>query len=652
MTTDSIAADAPVSPESVSEPTEDELEPGKGVQLLQRVLMPRPADQLKVRSLYLDEVNSGRAKVTDRHTAELGAGWEVSFASYFNAFPASYWRRWTVLESVVLRLTVSGSCRVDVYRSKADGEQMHVTGAMHDGPEKTLEFELDLGPFVDGGWYWFDVTTDEASTVSDAGWYAPVASAEEPTLAVGICTYNRPADAVAALLALVEDDTVRDALHAVVVADQGNKQVKDAARFPEVADALGDRLRIIAQPNLGGSGGFARTMYEAFTNSDATHLVLLDDDIQLAPDSILRARAFAAYAKTPTIVGGQMLALQDRSVLHTMGEIVDRSSFFWRNAPDTHYGHDFGVDSLRESPTMHRRIDVDYNGWWMCLIPRVVFDAVGMPLPLFIKWDDAEYGLRALAAGFPTVSLPGAAIWHLSWGDKDDSSDWQAYFHTRNRLVAAALHSPNENGGGLFRDLLKHDLRFLITLQYSTVQLHLMAYRDFLAGPDKLFDDLPTSVVRAREERTLHSDGRVLESSGELPLPSMSAAETIRFRKIPTNPLSIGSTLAKAIVHNARSFDPASRETPQLNLSYQDARWFLLARLDSATVGTADGRGVTFRQRDPKVFRQLLTQAVSLLRKMSKEFPQLQERYRAAHGELTSVDRWGAAFEKWGYQRQ
>ena len=97
-----------------------------------------------------------------------------------------------------------------------------------------------------------------------------------------------------------------------------------------------------------------------------------------------------------------------------------------------------------------------------------------------------------------------------------------------------ALHSPNENGGGLFRDLLKHDLRFLITLQYSTVQLHLMAYRDFLAGPDKLFDDLPTSVVRAREERTLHSDGRVLESSGDLPLPSMSAAETIRFRKIPT----------------------------------------------------------------------------------------------------------------------
>ncbi len=32
-------------------------------------------------------------------------GRRISFATYFNAFPASYWRRWTVVESV--RLTVA-----------------------------------------------------------------------------------------------------------------------------------------------------------------------------------------------------------------------------------------------------------------------------------------------------------------------------------------------------------------------------------------------------------------------------------------------------------------------------------------------------------------------------------------------------------------
>ncbi|NYJ04633.1 glycosyltransferase [Petropleomorpha daqingensis] len=651
MTNHSLATDEPVLPDAVAEPSAEELVPGKAVQLLQRVLMPRPADQLKVRNLYLDEVNSGRAKVRDRFTAELGAGWEVSFATYFNAFPASYWRRWSVLENVVLRMTLSGACRVDIYRSKADGESMHVTGATHEGADRTLEFELDLAPFADGGWYWFDITTDEPTSIRDAGWYAPHAPAEELKLAVGICTYNRPVDAVAALEALVEDKTVRDDLHLVVVADQGNKHVKDAAHFPAVADALGDRLRVVQQPNLGGSGGFARTIHESFTRSEATHVVLLDDDIQLEPDSLLRARAFAAYAKEPILVGGQMLALQDRSVLHAMGEIVDRSNFFWRNAPNTEYFHDFGEETLRESPDLHRRIDVDYNGWWMCLIPRQVFETVGMPLPVFIKWDDAEYGLRAFAAGFPTVSLPGTAIWHLSWGDKDDASDWQAYFHIRNRLIAAALHSPHKHGGSMFRDMLKNDLRFLITLQYSTVELHQMAYRDFLAGPEAMFEQMPASVVRARETRATHSDGRVLSSEAELPLPSMAAAEAIKFRQIPVNPLQIGSTLVKAIAHNASPVAPVNREVPQLNLAYQDARWFLLARLDSATVGTADGRGVTFRQRDPKAFRALFANSVRLLNQMSKNFPDLQQRWQAAAAELTSVDRWSEAFEDWGYER-
>jgi galactofuranosylgalactofuranosylrhamnosyl-N-acetylglucosaminyl-diphospho-decaprenol beta-1,5/1,6-galactofuranosyltransferase len=640
-----------VPADAASDPREEQLAPGRAVQLLQRVLMPRSGDQRKVRSLYLDESNSGRTRFDGRFAAALDAGSELSFATYFNAFPASYWQRWSVLRSVVLRLTVSGDCRIDVYRSKADGESMHVTGTLHEGGERTLEFELDLQSFVDGGWYWFDVTTDGPTTVRDAGWYAPEAAPEPTRLAVGICTYNRPVDAVAALESLSEDDTVRELLELVVVADQGNQHVRDAERFPLVRERLGDRLRIVEQPNLGGSGGFARTMHEAFTASEATHLVLLDDDIQLEPDSILRARAFAAYLSSPALVGGQMLALQDRSVLHSMGEIVDRSSFFWRNAPNTEYFHDFGEETLRETPDLHRRIDVDYNGWWMCLVPREVFDSIGMPLPVFIKWDDAEYGLRAFDAGFPTVTLPGTAIWHLSWGDKDDASDWQAYFHIRNRLIAAALHSPHEHGGSMIREMIKHDLRFLITLQYSTVELHQMAYRDFLAGPDGLFEGMPSSVVRAREARVTHPDGRVLPSSGELPLPSMSAAEAIRFRRIPVSPLQIGKALAEAIAHNATPVDPVNREVPQLNLAFQDARWFLLARLDSATVGTADGRGVTFRQRDPATFRRLFGNSVRLLGRIRREFPELQRRYREAADELTSPKRWGEAFDEWGSTR-
>jgi galactofuranosylgalactofuranosylrhamnosyl-N-acetylglucosaminyl-diphospho-decaprenol beta-1,5/1,6-galactofuranosyltransferase len=36
---------------------------------------------------------------------------------------------------------------------------------------------------------------------------------------------------------------------------------------------------------------------------------------------------------------------------------------------------------------------------------------------------------------------------------------------------------------------------------------------------------------------------------------------------------------------------------------------------------------------------------------MYQEWPELQRRYRAAAGELTSVDRWTEAFETWGSHR-
>ena len=103
----------------------------RAVSLLARVILPRPGEPLDVRKLYIEEseTNARRAHAPTRTTLEIGAESEVSFATYFNAFPASYWRRWSMLESVVLRVELTGSARVDVYRSKATGARITVGGA-------------------------------------------------------------------------------------------------------------------------------------------------------------------------------------------------------------------------------------------------------------------------------------------------------------------------------------------------------------------------------------------------------------------------------------------------------------------------------------------------------------------------------------------
>jgi hypothetical protein len=129
----------------------------KAVSLLARVILPRPGEPLDVRKLYIEEsdTNARRAHAPTRTTLEIGAESEVSFATYFNAFPASYWRRWSKLESVVLRVELTGTARVDVYRSKATGARITVSGApvsSGDSDEPAVvEFEIGLDPFEDGG---------------------------------------------------------------------------------------------------------------------------------------------------------------------------------------------------------------------------------------------------------------------------------------------------------------------------------------------------------------------------------------------------------------------------------------------------------------------------------------------------------------------
>ncbi len=619
----------------------------KAVSVLARVILPRPGEPLDVRKLYIEEsdTNARRAHPPTRTTLEIGAESEVSFATYFNAFPASYWRRWSTLESVVLHVELTGSARVDVYRSKATGARITVGGApISSGVSNepaVIEFEIGLDPFEDGGWIWFDITTESKVTVHSAGWYAPVPAPGRANVAVGIPTFNRPADCVNALAALTSDPLVDQVIGAVIVSDQGTKKAVDHPGFAAAAAPLGNRLSIHNQPNLGGSGGYSRVMYEALKNTDCEQILFMDDDIRIEPDSVLRALAMNRFAKTPTLVGGQMLNLQEPSHLHVMGEIVDQEDFMWTNALNTEYDHNFAKYPLddeegRRSKLLHRRIDVDYNGWWMCMIPRQVAEELGQPLPLFIKWDDADYGLRAGEHGYGTVTLPGAAIWHMAWSDKDDAIDWQAYFHLRNRLVVAAMHWDG-NIRGLIGSHMKATFKHLLCLEYSTVAIQNKAMDDFLAGPEHIFSILESALPDVRKMREQFPDAVVLPGATALPPPSDKRRKKVT---IPTNPLAISVRLSRGVAHQLKAHDPAHHRRPQINVATQDARWFSLCKVDGVTVTTADGRGVVYRQRDrAKMFALLRASMLRQLR-LALRFNRMRKVYREALPVLSSKQKW------------
>ncbi|MCA1719895.1 MAG: glycosyltransferase [Actinobacteria bacterium] len=636
--------------------------------VLQRVVLPLRRDP-DVLPLYVDlgaAAAAGpdaavrepqRAEVVDRRRLDIASGGRVSFATYFNAFPASYWRRWTVVEQVELRVRMSGPATIAVYRSTATGTVERVATA-DTAPEgeapTTTTFRLPLTPFADGGWYWFDVIADRgAAELEQADWVAASAVegaehllAEQPgTLTVAITTFNRPEYLIELLRQLGAAPDTLAVVDEVLVVDQGSQKVREQPAFGAVEQALDGRLRVIEQANVGGSGGFARGMSETLQAGRSRYVLLLDDDVSSEPESILRGLTFADLCRSPTIVGGHMFSLYARSTLHSFGEAIQPWRFWWQAAHTVHTDHDFSQHSLRDTRWLHRRVDVDYNGWWMCMIPLEVLKTVGLSLPLFIKWDDAEYGLRAGKAGFPTVSLPGMAIWHVPWSEKDDALDWQAYYHQRNRLVAALLHSPYPRGGRFVRESFNHQVKHLMAMQYSVAELRLRALEDVLSGPDHLHRALATTLPEVRAIRAASPDAQTTSAVDAFPpVRRRKPPKKGREPQAPEGPRGLVLAAAAAAVRQLRPVAADAGTHPQARVPAMDAQWWRLARLDSAVVSTTDGTSTAWYRRDRERFRTLMARSVALHERLLVAWPELAAQYAAAADEVVSPDTWSETF--------
>jgi len=597
-------------------------------------------------------VSSAGAKVrTDflenRRQLHLPAFRRVSFGTYFNAFPASYWRAHTDVTGVRLTVAVDAPATVVISRSTARGTSNRVESISVDA-DTPADVVLPLANFGDGGWYWFDlVAASEQVKLLGAEWSVRKPEGFVPgTATVAVTTFNRPDYCVKHLTTFAESPELLEVVDRLLITDQGTQKVRDQEGFTEAAARLGDKFAIIEQGNLGGSGGFARGMHETVEDGRSKYVLLLDDDVIIETEGVLRAINFADFTRKPTIVGGHMFNLYERSVMHTFGEEVNEYKFFWGAVESTREGHDFSASNLRTTPWMHRRIDVDFNGWWMCLVPTSIVREIGLSLPVFIKWDDAEYGIRASRHGYQTVTLPGAAVWHMPWTEKDDTIDWQAYFHQRNRWLAALVYSPYKKGGILPRMSFMVDVKHLLSMQYSAVELRLDALEDLLKGPSHLHETIKTKLPEIRARRADFDDARITkEVSG---FPQVKRVKPPRRGKKPKAPKSILTALATAATAGIRQVQgvrPGALEHPEALVPAMDARWWRLSQLDSAIVSSADGSGASWYKRQPEQFRTMMARSIKLHQQLLRDWEQLSKVYAEALPEFTSPQAWKQTFE-------
>lgn len=582
--------------------------------------------------------------VVGRNSLRLPAFHRVSLGTYFNAFPASYWRKHTDVDSVRLTVNVDAEATIVVYRSSPRGTANRVD-SVHSKTGGAITFDLPIGAFVDGGWYWFDLVAHAADvTLRSADWSVREPEGFTPgTLTVAVTTYNKADYALRHMVTFAKDPGLLDVLDRLVITDQGTDKVRNQEGFADASAALGSKFKLVEQGNIGGSGGFARGMYEGAVKGESTYVMLLDDDVSIETEGVLRAVNFADFTRNPTIVGGHMFNLFERSVLHTFGEQIDTYRYFWGPATNTHESHDFAASNLRTSPWLHRRTDVDYNGWWMCLIPTSIVREIGLSFPVFIKWDDAEYGVRANKHGYSTVSLPGAAVWHMPWTEKDDTIDWQAYYHQRNRWVAAMVYSPYRCGGRMPLESIAVDIRHLLALRYSAVEIRIKALEDVLAGPAHLHRTIAHRLGDVRQIRSGFSDAQIKPDL--LAFPPVRQGEK---RIVPAEePVRRTFGAIRAIRGLLRQFTPvrpSAMQNPELAIPSMESKWWSLVELDSALVSASDGSGASWYRRDRKTFLNQLRRSIVLHRRLMANYDGLARDYQAAHPLFTGVDEWTKTF--------
>jgi galactofuranosylgalactofuranosylrhamnosyl-N-acetylglucosaminyl-diphospho-decaprenol beta-1,5/1,6-galactofuranosyltransferase len=603
---------------------------------------PAPAELVVARGMFAapnaqvpDELYARIVKGSARRrrdTLTLDKGAVVTTSTYFGVLPASYFQRWTNVTSVRLTLAyeASGGARISLCASDFHGNNRTLDSVEVDGTG-TAAFTAHLDAFVDGGSLWMEAAAIGGSlTIADLTWTAPGPEAIRPAALI-ICTFDRPQACTATVRAIADDDTVLDGIDAVYVIDQGSDPVLNQPAFGEVAAELGDKCVYLQQPNLGGSGGFSRGLFEVSRITDHANVILMDDDITCEPETVLRINAFANLAATPSIVGAQMLFQKNPRFLLASAEMADLATLRpgrWA-VHGLHY-----ADMVTERQT--RRVDGTYTGWWTCLIPAEFIAAAGLPLPYFIKWDDIEYSLRALAAGFPVVTLPNAAVWHADFHWKD-GDDWVRYFDIRNSLITAALRD-QVNVKVAAKTLRWEIATYLVSMQYGRAHTVIQAIEDFLEGPSVLDDGGAAAMTRIRElrskyfETVVHPAVRTAELTGSTN-PAMKPTDHRRKR--------LAQLMAKRLLsHFTGRLHPGP-----VTITAADASWWHVSRFNYAVITDASQTGVRIRRHDKQALISLTRHALRTLRRFRAQAPAAQERYRAASSQLASRENWRRLFQ-------
>ncbi|WP_417806468.1 glycosyl transferase [Thioclava sp.] len=373
------------------------------------------------------------------------------------------------MKTLGLRVEGQGQFKLTVFQSDSEHSSRYIfKKIVH--LAKDRPFQLDLSPFVlrgQLGVVHFALKSLGEGDVSDAVWETNDPPLRNPSLTLSITTFKRET-AVQASVARFESFMKKTALasrfHLLVVDNGRSANIKPSAHVSPIDN-----------DNLGGSGGFARGLYEAEARG-ATHCLFMDDDAAVHMGAMERVWAFLAHAQDEsTAIVGSIAMANKRWALWESGAIFDSSCRPQWQGTDL---RDFlKVLAMETGSTLPKPYNF-YGGWWFFAFP--IASAAHKPFPFFVRGDDVSF---SLANRFNFVTLPGVICFQDA--DFSDKESLQTlYLDLRSHLIHhLALPSMDIGLKRTLRIPAWFFARSMMQLHYDSLKTLNLALEDVLRGP-------------------------------------------------------------------------------------------------------------------------------------------------------------------------
>ncbi len=408
----------------------------------------------------------------------IGKNSFIIFDTYFNGFSAEKWFKYTQISNVKLCLLLQGNVRATLMRKEKNIDGIATEFIEEQGfySEEPAEFNIYFNTSQISGMYCFQLMGLKGKSYFFGGYYMADICNENINyvkLGIDICTYKRERFIEHNLKKIKEKFLQNPKSY---MYDRLEIFISDNAKTLNIEKLCSEKIHIFKNKNVGGAGGFTRGLIEikkVQEEKKITHVLVMDDDVSIEPESIFRTCTILSCLKeeyTDAFIGGAMLSLDQKyrqtesGAIWNGGEIISL-----KNGLDLRDLDACLYNELEENP--------QYNAWWYCVFPVSIFTKNNLPLPIFIRGDDVEYGLRNMKH---LILINGICVWHEAFEHKYSSFIY--YYILRNRLIDNAVHNmtmPKDSFKKIMYNWIMNEVRIY---RYKNAKLIMRGVEDFFKG--------------------------------------------------------------------------------------------------------------------------------------------------------------------------